>query len=284
MKEEFIKKYLFLIDCREPEAATPSITALKTMMEKHIHSVHFNSFAFLNMDSSLIELDPYQCLENKFTQQQGGVCFELNITFNQLLKVLGYQTYLVDALMDNIKDRQVPHYDIATHNTIVVVLEEKYYLVDVGLGNYFRNPIPFLEEYQDNTGLYRVVDIRNPSNSDQVFCLERFSTEQNQWLSQYRFSLHNKEPIDFLANVKKVCDASCHLSNEFFMIKPYAADSYKIVDGGRNIELMWIHKAPGINEKLKLTPASATKILTEEFHMKASEIDKVLSECEVAGL
>ena len=67
------------------------------------------------------------------------------------------------------------------------------------------------------------------------------------------------------------------------MIKPYAHDSYKVIDGGRGVNLVWIHKAPDRDEKINLDASLARQILTEEFHMKAEQIDKVLSECKTSS-
>jgi len=278
--QDFKQRYLSLIQCEDQIDASPSVEGLNKLMENHLYKVQFNGFAFFNMDSSIIELDAYRCLDNKLLTGQGGTCFELNASLNELLKQLGYKTYLVEAEMDRVKDRVMPSYEVPTHCTIVVELENEYYLVDVGLGNYFRKPIAFSKEYQDISGKYHLILMNEAS---QTFSLERFSNKEGKWLSQYRFSIVDKSPIELKPNVDKVCHESCHLSKEFFMIKPYAGDGCKIIDGGRDIDMIWIERKADKEEKRNLDIDSARKLLAEEFNMKADHIDKVLSECQFSN-
>ncbi|MCI5116351.1 MAG: hypothetical protein D3913_00005 [Candidatus Electrothrix sp. LOE1_4_5] len=276
--KNFKNRYLSLIDCEEQAELAPSVAGLNSIMESHLYHIHFNGFSFLTMNSNNVNLDPYIFLENTLRDNQGGICFELNCALNELLKKLGYTTHLVETMMDHIKDRSVPQYDIATHNAIIVELEGENYLVDVGLGNYFRKPISFSREHQDASGRYKIIQY---DVSKKIFQLKRLNTKSNQWVSQYRFSCINKKPNDFRANIEKVCDKSCHLTKDFFMIKPYSANSYKVIDGGREIGLTWIHSTPEKNEKIKMDANLARQKLTEEFQMKAEQIEIILSECKV---
>ncbi len=274
--EQFKHRYLSLIQCEEQINIYPSIEGFNKIVENHLYHIHFNGFVFLSMNVNYIELNPYHFLDNKLCYKQGGICFELNSSLNELLRNLGYKTYLIEAMVDNFKDKSIPSYEIPTHSAIIVEFKSEYYLVDVGMGNYFRKPIPFFKEYQDFTGQYKIVSI---DMSNKHFQLKRFSTKKNQWLSQYRFSIINKISTDFRPNVEKVCDESCHFSKEFFMMKPYSSHSSKIIDGGQGRELLWIHNTPKGRDKVKLDANLARQILIEEFNMNTEQIDVVLSKC-----
>ncbi len=280
--EHFKSRYLSLINCKELINTCPSIDSLAKIMENHLYHIHFSGFFFLNMDISVIELDPYKLLHNQFSNHQGGICFELHSALHELLKHLGYKAHLVEVMMNHINDMELPSYDVATHSVIIVELDDEKYLVDIGMGNYLHQPVAFSKEHQEYSGKYRVITI---DESNQTFQLVRFSNKHQQWLSQYRFSIIDKNPIDFMSNLEKICDKdfNFYYAKEFFMVKPYAHDSYEIIDGAYGKKLVWINNTPNRKERKKivLDEHLARQMLTEKFHMKAEHINIVLSQCKV---
>lgn len=272
----FAQRYLALIGCSQLLHVSPSLDALRTIMASHVHHIQFNAYPFIALDSSAVILDPYRCFEEKFSRLQGGICFELNSGLSALLKALGYTTYLTGARMEHIKDQPVPAYDIDTHNTVIVELSDSRYLVDVGLGNYASQPIPFSGECVDVTGCYRISrwQISRP-----IYRLERFSRKQDCWLGQFCFEVKDHAPEAFRPNVDKVCSPGCHLSDEFFAVKPYGTDSYKIIDGGRGRGLTWIHKSREDDEEYALDATSARRLLGTEFFIHAHHIDTIVDAC-----
>jgi N-hydroxyarylamine O-acetyltransferase len=83
-------------------------------------------------------------------RRRGGFCYELNGLFARLLEALGYRVTLLSAQVVHDDGRESHEYD---HLTLRVDLDEPW-LVDVGFGDAFRDPMPLRpdSEFVDELG------------------------------------------------------------------------------------------------------------------------------------
>ncbi len=83
-------------------------------------------------------------------RRRGGFCYELNGLFARLLEALGYTVTLLSAQVLHADGRESHEYD---HLTLRVDLVEPW-LVDVGYGDCFREPMPLRadSEFVDSLG------------------------------------------------------------------------------------------------------------------------------------
>ena len=95
---------------------------------------HLETVPFENLDShpngAPLSNDPEVLFDKVVRRRRGGVCFELNGLFYELLHSLGYDCWSVEVRL-HIPDR--PFAPI-THEGIVVKLDGKEYYCDVGFG------------------------------------------------------------------------------------------------------------------------------------------------------
>ncbi len=108
--------------------AEPTKENLSRIIRCHLETVPFE-----NLDSCPncypLSNDPEVLFDKVVNHRRGGVCFELNGLFYELLKALGYDCYPVEARLRN---------GILSHEGILVTFDGVQYYCDVGCGG----PVP----------------------------------------------------------------------------------------------------------------------------------------------
>ncbi len=114
---------------------TPTLQTLQSLMRQFLHTVPFE-----NLDIHLgrpIRMELPHLFHKIVTQKRGGFCYESNILMHDLLGRLGFDVTLLSARMV-FGDVVLPEF---VHVTLLVQLDRPY-LVDVGNGQSFRQPLP----------------------------------------------------------------------------------------------------------------------------------------------
>lgn len=83
-----------------------------------------------------IELAPESVFDKIVTKRRGGICFERNILFHELLAALGYNVAYLSARMVR-GERPSPDFG---HMVLLVRLDDEH-LVDAGNGSFCRSPL-----------------------------------------------------------------------------------------------------------------------------------------------
>ncbi len=121
-----LQAYLKRINFTQPLKAE-KITLFQ-LHQTHLYNVPFEDLNIhYNIPITLEEKNLYQKIVEG---NRGGFCYELNGLFNELLKVIGFQTTIISAKVINKEGKIGPPFD---HAAIIVNLEKKW-LVDVGYG------------------------------------------------------------------------------------------------------------------------------------------------------
>lgn len=122
-----------------------------------VHRAHMQTVPFENLNIMLkrpLDLDE-QALYHKVVEcQRGGFCYELNGLFAALLREIGFKVDLLSARVWTGTDFS-QEFD---HLVLLVHLEEDW-LVDVGFGDCFVEPIRFVanEEQTAPNSTYRII-------------------------------------------------------------------------------------------------------------------------------
>jgi N-hydroxyarylamine O-acetyltransferase len=140
-----IKRCLQRLDYVGPR--DPSLRTLRSLQLAFLLHVPFE-----NLDILLgreIVLSSRAVFEKIVDGERGGVCYELNILFFDLLTALGFRVDYASARM--IKKSGIgPEFD---HMVLIVKLEHDY-LVDVGHGHFCRDPLRIDGESMSSAGGY----------------------------------------------------------------------------------------------------------------------------------
>jgi N-hydroxyarylamine O-acetyltransferase len=116
---------------------TASLAALKQMQKSHLLSVPFENLDIHYGVPIRLEIDSIfgKVIENK----RGGFCYELNGLFFELLTALGFVAKRISARVYNTQNGEYGYeYD---HMAVVVKLDGKEYLTDVGFGEFAFGPL-----------------------------------------------------------------------------------------------------------------------------------------------
>lgn len=160
---------------------------LRQLQVGHLLAVPFENLSIHWKEP--ITLNDEALFEKIVERRRGGFCYELNGLFAALLRELGFDVVLLSAEVANKEGEFGPEYD---HMALLVGLEGKRYLVDVGFGDSFREPLLIGEraEQFDGERAYRVEEAGGRM-------ILRRRDDNGEWRAQYRFSLQSHEYADY---------------------------------------------------------------------------------------
>ena len=136
------------------------LDTVAALQRQFMHKVPFE-----NLDLHLgrtIQLDSESVFEKVVTRGRGGFCFEVNEVFLQLLLGLGFAaTRVASTVLKNGGDAGTPHpFD---HETVIVSVDGRQWLADVGFGHAPFAPLPLDNELpqQGEAGTFRLQNDNN---------------------------------------------------------------------------------------------------------------------------
>ncbi|KEQ21751.1 arylamine N-acetyltransferase family protein [Paenibacillus tyrfis] len=189
-----VSLYLQRIEAAEPVQLT--LDGLTQLQKRHVTRIPFENLDILR--GIPIALRTEELFDKLVNRRRGGVCYELNGLFSELLHRIGFETHMIAATVYRGEGQWGTE---GSHATNLVLLEGRPSLVDVGFGgNSPRRPVPVTgEEIRDADGFYRIRPYAELQNGD---VLEK--KEDRDWAILYRFSLEPKQLEDFA----EVCDVT----------------------------------------------------------------------------
>ena len=178
-------RYLSLVGVHRD---APGVEALARLVRAHVQAIPFeNSLSLLRRreagDGPVAPLDPDGLLEAWEARRAGGVCFEHTEMFGRLLVALGYE---VTPIAGEIS---FP----GSHQALLVQAGGRRWLVDVGNGAPFLEPIPLdgpLEIRRLGLGYRFAADPGDPG----VWVQER--ALDGGWKPYCRYALRPQSPRD----------------------------------------------------------------------------------------
>lgn len=163
-----------------------NLATLKELHKQHMLHVPFENLDVIRQVPILLDANTYY--EKIVTNQRGGFCYELNGLFSWLLKSLGFHNHLIAATVHRSDGSWTKE---GNHATQIVNLDQPY-LVDVGFGDSFRQPLPLTgETREDISGVYRVI-----AEGNGRFNLQE-KDEAHAWKTSYHFDMQPKQLTDF---------------------------------------------------------------------------------------
>ena len=167
----------------ELRADLPTVQAL---MQQQLRTIPFENLDVLA--GKPISLEPDDIVAKLIGRRRGGYCYEVNGLFAMVLQVLGipYQFVAARPMFYPVKRPR-------THAALVVELEGKQWLVDLGFGSYgIRAPLDLA-----------VLDTPIQQDGDTFMLIQQGSDwvlkawVEGQWVNQYGFNHCPVEWIDF---------------------------------------------------------------------------------------
>ena len=180
-----VKAYLKRINYHGSLA--PTAVSLRELQIAHLLTVPFENLSIHSNQSIVLEDDVLftKVIENR----RGGFCYELNGLFAALLRELGFNVAMLSAGAANAEGGFGPDFD---HMALMVTLEQQRWLVDVGFGDSFREPLLLDERAEQVQGrrAYKIVP-----DGEHLILMQRDAGEELK--AQYRFALQPYKYIDY---------------------------------------------------------------------------------------
>jgi N-hydroxyarylamine O-acetyltransferase len=178
-----IKAYLERINYHGSLA--PTAETLRDLQVAHLLAVPFENLS-IHANQPIVLED--EALFTKIVERKrGGFCYEANGLFAALLRALGFDVRLLSAEVAKAEGGFSPNF---AHMTLMVLLEQRW-LVDVGFGDSFLEPLLIDEpgEQAQGSRAYRIL-----SDGPHRVLMQR---DDDEWQAQYRFTLEPHEYADY---------------------------------------------------------------------------------------
>ncbi|MDQ3180852.1 MAG: arylamine N-acetyltransferase [Acidobacteriota bacterium] len=180
------EKYLQRIGTEQTDFV-PNLDNLKHLQRRHLLNIPFE-----NLDihwKKPIDLSSESLYRKIVENRRGGFCYELNGLFFELLQNTGYESKRVSARVSDGKGNFGQEFD---HLAIITRIEGEDYLVDVGFGDFFAEPIKFVlgEEQTDANGTFLI------RKFDEKY-FEVAKKNEESFISQYIFTLQERSLSEF---------------------------------------------------------------------------------------
>lgn len=162
---------------------------------RNLHRSHLLHIPFENLDihyRNKIILDYSRIFDKVITQKRGGFCYELNGLYYHLLSNLGFDSYLISA---RVKSQETGDFGKDfDHMLIVVRLDQKEWLVDVGFGDGIMYPKELKTGVvqMDYTNYWKI-----HKDVDGELYLQS-SDDSNHFETKMKFTLDEKQIIQFM--------------------------------------------------------------------------------------
>lgn len=183
-----IKAYLERI--RYHGSLAPTAETLRALQVAHLLAVPFENLSI--HAGQPIVLEDKALFAKIVERRRGGFCYEANGLFAALLRELGFDVTMLSAGVARAEGGFGPNFD---HMALMVTLDERW-LVDVGFGDSFREPLLMDErgEQAQEKGrrAYKIVP-----DGEQMILMQH--EEGGAWKAQYRFTLQSYEYADYAA-------------------------------------------------------------------------------------
>lgn len=241
-------------------------SSLETL--RQIHFLHPQAIPFENLNPLLrlpVALD-LPSLERKILKnRRGGYCFEHNLVLKHILEGIGFKVKGLGArVMWNLPE------DVVTargHMLLLIELEEKQYIADVGFGGLtLTSPLSLVTDVEQQTP-HEVFRLIKP---EEDFILQAFV--KSEWKSIYRFNLQQQFLPDYEVSSWYL---SNHPTSHFITSLIVARTTPECRFVLRNNQLS-IHNVNGDTEKRIIKQVDELKtVLADTFLIDVPEVSHV---------
>lgn len=129
--EQYVSEYLARLDYHG--SRTPCIETLRTLQRQHVTRVLFENLDLLQ-DGFTPNLEQDFLFDKIVRRNRGGVCYELNTSFYQLLCAMGFSAHQISGAVK-------PGESMFAHVATLVHLEDGDYIADVGFADSYLPPL-----------------------------------------------------------------------------------------------------------------------------------------------
>lgn len=181
---------------------------------RHLQRVHLHAVPFENLDircGRALALGEAALFDKIVARRRGGICYEQNTLFAALLRALGFRVSLLAAEVGTAETTFGPSFD---HMALLVVIDERRFLVDVGFGDSFLEPLDLDQrgEQPQDTAAYEIcpdgpwyVVMQRPHVEGSASASFRFQTQPREVVDFEPMCLHHQTSPESHFTRKDIC-------------------------------------------------------------------------------
>lgn len=196
----------------------------KTLSELHQHHVHAIPFENLHiMSGQRINLETDFLFHKIIEKKRGGVCYELNALFYELLVRLGFRVHMHSAIT-LYGDEYGDEFD---HMSLTVECDRSHWLVDVGLREPMLRPVSLF----NSATLYNSRKVYRDSHG----FFHMLKPVEDGWVEEYKFNLTTRLTSEFMEMCRFHESNPKSPLNRYLLCSIATEDGRLVVKGNRMI-------------------------------------------------
>ncbi|CAM5241853.1 arylamine N-acetyltransferase [Streptomyces sp. SID1034] len=255
---------------------TPSLATLRALHRAHVLSMRWENVEAVLRKYRPLDLDSVQA--KMVGTARGGTCFEHVTLYAAALERLGFSFFVVQGRVRMGSTRIRPE----THAMVIVELEGRRWLSDIGFGASPLEPIELADATDSDDGVWAYrLRRQEVSPGETGWALhqpaaprEGIETSDDGWMVRHTFTLHRQYPVDLqVANHYGASSPHSAFSDRLYLQRLHP-DRLHSLD---NRLLTTVRPGvPGPPESRELVAAEVPEVLAEVFGVELSAQDMEL--------
>lgn len=243
--------------------ARPDLSTLQAIQKRHVLTIPFENLNPFTGRAVSLALDD---IENKLVRQgRGGYCFEQNKLMASVLTQIGFKVKGLAARV--FANRAIDQAGPATHQLLLIDLEDAQYLVDVGFGG--MSPTGPLQLIADTPQSTPHEDYRLTRHG-QYYHLE--AEIQEHWQPLYKFQTEEHFDQDYeVMNWFTSCHPTSHFTHVLIAARAFEGGRYAL----RDTQFSTHRLGSSSLQKQLDEPAAVEALLTDIFGLDISGLSEL---------
>ncbi|OQE20614.1 hypothetical protein PENFLA_c016G01423 [Penicillium flavigenum] len=267
-----------------------ALSALSELQRRHLAAIPWGNSGLHYSQHHTISLNPQSLFEKMVERRLDGYCMENTGIFFIVLRSLGYLVYATGGRVSHAASKGLDNglYLPFGHMILIVVIDGKKYMVDVGFGNNCATAPLLLQEGATATAIapaeMRIVresiaEFTDPNQKIWIY-QTRYNPE-SKWLEQICFS-----DVEFLPQDFGVMNFSVSQSRTSWFTQVFVCMRMILDQSGTEIIGQCVMSGKEVKERLRGQTEILKVLETEEDRVKAlaKYFDMHLRESEVQGI
>lgn len=203
-----------------------NLATLQELQRQHVQTIPFETLDIHNQIPILLQTD--SLFQKVILDKRGGYCYELNILFHHLLSLCGFHVSMVSG-------RLLHRYGYGRefeHMALVVELQGRKWLVDVGYGDFSLAPLAITpgEIQSDGRNCYQIIDPVVVEGRSYLG-VAKWNASQQDFKINYIFTPEPREMADFAPmNEFHQTSPASHFANSLICTLPTAEGRISLVN------------------------------------------------------
>lgn len=160
------------------------LSTLQALQYKHVFAIPFETLDIYNQVPILLQLE--SLYKKVILGKRGGYCYELNVLFHHVLSVCGFKVTMIAGRLLHRRGYGRPF----EHMALLVELEGRNWLVDVGYGDFSLKPLAITpgEPQHDGRTTYKILD-KVVVDGEEYLAVAKWKASKKTFKIEYVFSL-----------------------------------------------------------------------------------------------